>query len=211
MLFRSEYQAFGGSKPHHVTILPFTRLQGGPMDYTPGIFVMDVAEVNPGNHSHVNATLANQLALYVTMYSPLQMAADLPEHYEKYMDAFRFIEDVALDWEESRYLLAEPGDYIVVARKAKDTGEWFVGGVTDENRRTVTLPFDYLDPGKEYVATLYADAPDADYQTNPQAYVIRTGKVRQRTELDVEMARGGGFAISIREATDADRKLCKLK
>ena len=207
----TEYQAFGGSKPHHVTILPFTRLQGGPMDYTPGIFVMDVAEVNPGNHSHVNATLANQLALYVTMYSPLQMAADLPEHYEKYMDAFRFIEDVALDWEESRYLLAEPGDYIVVARKAKDTGEWFVGGVTDENRRTVTLPFDYLDPGKEYVATLYADAPDADYQTNPQAYVIRTGKVRQRTELDVEMARGGGFAISIREATDADRKLCKLK
>ena len=150
---------------------------------------MDVAEVNPGNHSHVNATLANQLALYVTMYSPLQMAADLPEHYEKYMDAFRFIEDVALDWEESRYLLAEPGDYIVVARKAKDTGEWFVGGVTDENRRTVTLPFDYLDPGKEYVATLYADAPDADYQTNPQAYVIRTGKVGQRTELDVEMAR----------------------
>ena len=141
----------------------------------------------------------------------LQMEADLPEHYEKYMDAFRFIEDVALDWEESRYLLAEPGDYIVVARKAKDTGEWFVGGVTDENRRTVTLPFDYLDPGKEYVATLYADAPDADYQTNPQAYVIRTGKVRQRTELDVEMARGGGFAISIREATDADRKLCKLK
>ena len=207
----TEYQAFGGSKPHHVTILPFTRLQGGPMDYTPGIFVMDVAEVNPGNHSHVNATLANQLALYVTMYSPLQMAADLPEHYEKYMDAFRFIEDVALDWEESRYLLAEPGDYIVVARKAKDTGEWFVGGVTDENRRTVTLPFDYLDPGKEYVATLYADAPDADYQTNPQAYVIRTGKVGQRTELDVEMARGGGFAISIREATDADRKLCKLK
>ena len=207
----TEYQAFGGSKPHHVTILPFTRLQGGPMDYTPGIFVMDVAEVNPGNHSHVNATLANQLALYVTMYSPLQMAADLPEHYEKYMDAFRFIEDVALDWEESRYLLAEPGDYIVVARKAKDTGAWFVGGVTDENRRTVTLPFDYLDPGKEYVATLYADAPDADYQTNPQAYVIRTGKVGQRTELDVEMARGGGFAISIREATDADRKLCKLK
>ncbi len=207
----TEYQAFGGSKPHHVTILPFTRLQGGPMDYTPGIFVMDVAEVNPGNHSHVNATLANQLALYVTMYSPLQMAADLPEHYEKYMDAFRFIEDVALDWEESRYLLAEPGDYIVVARKAKGTGAWFVGGVTDENRRTVTLPFDYLDPGKEYVATLYADAPDADYQTNPQAYVIRTGKVGQRTELDVEMARGGGFAISIREATDADRKLRRLK
>ena len=207
----TEYQAFGGSKPHHVTILPFTRLQGGPMDYTPGIFVMDVAEVNPGNHSHVNATLANQLALYVTMYSPLQMAADLPEHYEKYMDAFQFIKDVAIDWDESRYLLAEPGDYIVVARKAKGTGEWFVGGVTDENRRTVTLPFDYLDPGKEYVATLYADAPDADYQTNPQAYVIRTGKVGQRTELDVEMARGGGFAISIREATDADRKLRRLK
>ena len=127
------------------------------------------------------------------------------------MDAFQFIKDVAVDWDESRYMLAEPGDYIVVARKAKGTGAWFVGGVTDENRRTVTLPFDYLDPGKEYVATLYADAPDADYQTNPQAYVIRTGKVGQRTELDVEMARGGGFAISIREATDADRKLRRLK
>ena len=190
----TEYQAFGGSKPHHVTILPFTRLQGGPMDYTPGIFVMDVAEVNPGNHSHVNATLANQLALYVTMYSPLQMAADLPEHYEKYMDAFRFIEDVALDWEESRYLLAEPGDYIVVARKAKGTGAWFVGGVTDENRRTVTLPFDYLDPGKEYVATLYADAPDADYQTAGVCHPHREGRTTHGTR------RGDG----------ARRRLCNL-
>lgn len=207
----TEYQAFGGSKPHHVTILPFTRLQGGPMDYTPGIFVMDVAEMNPDNNSHVNSTIANQLALYVTMYSPLQMAADLPEHYQKYMDAFGFIKEVAVDWDESRYLLAEPGDYIVVARKAKGDGRWFVGGVTDENRRTLTVAFDFLDPSKQYTATLYADAPDADYQTNPQAYAIRTGKVDSRTKLDIGMARGGGFAISIREATDADRKLRRLK
>lgn len=207
----TEYQAFGGSKPHHVTILPFTRLQGGPMDYTPGIFVMDVAELNPGNNSHVNSTLANQLALYVTMYSPLQMAADIPEHYAKYMDAFQFIKDVAVDWDESRYLMAEPGEYIVVARKAKGTGEWFVGGVTNENGRTAELAMDFLDPAKSYVATLYADAPDADYRTNPQAYTIRTGKVEAKTKLKVAMAPGGGFAVSVREATDADRKLRRLK
>lgn len=207
----TEYQAFGGTKPFHVTLLPFTRLQGGPMDYTPGIFVMDVEKLNPDNRSHVNATIANQLALYVTLYSPLQMAADVPEHYEQYADAFRFIRDVAVDWEESRYLLAEPGDYIVVARKAKKTGEWFVGGVTDEHRRAVDLLFDFLDPGKEYVATLYADAPDADYRTNAEAYTIRTGKVTDRTKLRVEMACGGGFALSIREASDADRKIGRLK
>lgn len=207
----TEYQAFGGSKPHHVTILPFTRLQGGPMDYTPGIFVMDVAELNPGNNSHVNSTLANQLALYVTMYSPLQMAADIPEHYAKYMDAFQFIKDVAVDWDESRYLMAEPGEYIVVARRAKGTGEWFVGGVTNENGRTAELAMDFLDPAKSYVATLYADAPDADYRTNPQAYTIRTGKVDAKTKLKVAMAPGGGFAVSVREATDADRKLRRLK
>ena len=209
----TEYQAFGGSKPHHVTILPFTRLQGGPMDYTPGIFVMDVAKLNPSNNSHVNSTLANQLALYVTMYSPLQMAADVPEHYQAHMDAFQFIKDVAVDWSESRYLLAEPGDYIVIARKAKDvtgdadapeyavkaSGQWFVGGVTDENARTLEVVFDFLEPGKKYEATIYADAKDADYRTNPEAYVISTKKVTSKSTLKMYMAPGGGFAISLKE------------
>lgn len=207
----TEYQAFGGTKPFHVTLLPFTRLQGGPMDYTPGIFSMDVSRLNPDNHSHVQSTLANQLALYVTLYSPLQMAADLPEHYEKHADAFRFIREVAVDWDESRYLLAEPGDLIVAARRAKGSGAWFVGGVTDEKSRTVSVALDFLDPQKSYVATLYADAPDADYRSNPEAYEIRTGRVSSRTTLDIRMACGGGFALSIREATDADRSLRKLK
>lgn len=207
----TEYQAFGGTKPMHVTLLPFTRLQGGPMDYTPGIFSMEVSKLNPANNSHVNATIANQLALYVTLYSPLQMAADVPEHYEQYMDAFRFIKEVAVDWDESRYLLAEPGDLIVIARRAKGSAEWFVGGVTDENRRTAELRLDFLDPEKSYVATLYADAPDADYRTNPEAYTIRTGKVTAKSKLKVEMAPGGGFALSIREATAKDRRLGRLK
>ena len=207
----TEYQAFGGTKPMHVTLLPFTRLQGGPMDYTPGIFSMEVSKLNPANNSHVNATIANQLALYVTLYSPLQMAADVPEHYEQYMDAFRFIKEVAVDWDESRYLLAEPGDLIVIARRAKGTAEWFVGGVTDENRRTAEFSFDFLVPEKSYVATLYADAPDADYRTNPEAYTIRTGKVTAKSKLKVEMAPGGGFALSIREATAKDRRLGRLK
>lgn len=207
----TEYQAFGGTKPMHVTLLPFTRLQGGPMDYTPGIFSMEVSKLNPTNNSHVNATIANQLALYVTLYSPLQMAADVPEHYEQYMDAFQFIKDVAVDWDESRYLLAEPGDLIVIARRAKGSSEWFVGGVTDENRRTAELRLDFLDPEKSYVATLYADAPDADYRTNPEAYTIRTGKVTAKSKLKVEMAAGGGFALSIREATAEDRRLGRLK
>lgn len=207
----TEYQAFGGTKPMHVTLLPFTRLQGGPMDYTPGIFSMEVSKLNPANNSHVNATIANQLALYVTLYSPLQMAADVPEHYEQYMDAFRFIKEVAVDWDESRYLLAEPGDMIVIARRAKGTAKWFVGGVTDENRRTAEFSFDFLDPEKSYVATLYADAPDADYRTNPEAYTIRTGKVTAKSKLKVEMAAGGGFALSIREATAEDRRLGRLK
>lgn len=207
----TEYQAFGGTKPMHVTLLPFTRLQGGPMDYTPGLFSMEVSKLNPANNSHVNATIANQLALYVTLYSPLQMAADVPEHYEQYMDAFRFIKDVAVDWDESRYLLAEPGDMIVIARRAKGSAEWFVGGVTDENRRTAEFSFDFLDPEKSYVATLYADAPDADYRTNPEAYTIRTGKVTAKSKLKVEMAAGGGFALSIREATAEDRRLGRLK
>ena len=207
----TEYQAFGGTKPMHVTLLPFTRLQGGPMDYTPGIFSMEVSKLNPANNSHVNATIANQLALYVTLYSPLQMAADVPEHYEQYMDAFQFIKEVAVDWDESRYLLAEPGDMIVIARRAKGSAEWFVGGVTDENRRTAEFSFDFLDPEKSYVATLYADAPDADYRTNPEAYTIRTGKVTAKSKLKVEMAAGGGFALSIREATAEDRRLGRLK
>ena len=207
----TEYQAFGGTKPMHVTLLPFTRLQGGPMDYTPGIFSMEVSKLNPANNSHVNATIANQLALYVTLYSPLQMAADVPEHYEQYMDAFRFIKEVAVDWDESRYLLAEPGDLIVIARRAKGTAKWFMGGVTDENRRTAEFSFDFLDPEKSYVATLYADAPDADYRTNPEAYTIRTGKVTAKSKLKVEMAAGGGFALSIREATAEDRRLGRLK
>ena len=207
----TEYQAFGGTKPVHVTLLPFTRLQGGPMDYTPGIFSMEVSKLNPANNSHVNATIANQLALYVTLYSPLQMAADVPEHYEQHMDAFQFIKDVAVDWDESRYLLAEPGDLIVIARRAKGSAEWFVGGVTDENRRTAEFSFDFLDPEKSYVATLYADAPDADYRTNPEAYTIRTGKVTAKSKLKVEMAPGGGFALSIREATAEDRRLGRLK
>lgn len=207
----TEYQAFGGTKPMHVTLLPFTRLQGGPMDYTPGIFSMEVSKLNPANNSHVNATIANQLALYVTLYSPLQMAADVPEHYEQYMDAFRFIKEVAVDWDESRYLLAEPGDLIVIARRAKGSAAWYVGGVTDENRRTAELRLDFLDPEKSYVATLYADAPDADYRTNPEAYTIRTGKVTAKSKLKVEMAPGGGFALSIREATAEDRRLGRLK
>lgn len=207
----TEYQAFGGTKTVHVTLLPFTRLQGGPMDYTPGIFSMEVSKLNPANNSHVNATIANQLALYVTLYSPLQMAADVPEHYEQYMDAFRFIKEVAVDWDESRYLLAEPGDLIVIARRAKGSSAWFVGGVTDENRRTAEFSFDFLDPEKSYVATLYADAPDANYRTNPEAYTIRTGKVTAKSKLKVEMAAGGGFALSIREATAEDRRLGRLK
>ena len=193
----TEYQSFGGSKPNLVTILPFTRLNGGPMDYTPGIFEMDLGPVTGGNNnSKVNSTLANQLALYVTLYSPLQMAADFPEHYEKHMDAFQFIKDVAVDWQRTEYLLAEPGDYLVVARQAKKNGQWFVGGVTDENKRTVEFPLNFLEEGKQYKATIYADAPDADYATNPQAYTITEKLVTSGDVLSLDMARAGGFAIS---------------
>ena len=196
----TEYQAFGGNKPHHVTILPFTRLNGGPMDFTPGIFVQDISEVTDGrNTSWVNATIANQLALYVTMASPLQMAADLPEHYEQFMDAFQFIKDVDIDWIQSQYLLAEPGDYLVVARQGKKNGQWFCGGVTDDQRRTLDVPMSFLDPGKTYVATIYADAPDADYKKNPQAYTITTRDVTSSDVIPITMAPGGGFAISFVE------------
>ena len=198
----TEYQAFGGTMPHHVTILPFTRLNGGPMDYTPGIFFMDLASVTDGrNDSWVNATLANQLALYVTMSSPLQMAADLPEHYAQFMDAFQFIKDVDIDWIQSKYLLAEPGEYVVVARQGKKKGQWFCGGVTDDNKRTLEVPVNFLEPGKIYEATIYADAEDADYKENPQAYSISRQSVTSSDVLSMTMARGGGFAISFVEKT----------
>ncbi len=198
----TEYEAFGGSNPDHTTILPFTRLMGGPMDYTPGIFEMQVSKANPDNHSFVHSTLARQLALYVTMYSPLQMAADMIENYEPFMDAFQFIKDVAVDWDDSRYLEAEPGDYITVARKAKGTNNWFVGCTADENGHVSNLDFSYLDPDKKYIATIYADAKDAHYEHNPQAYTIRKGVVTNRAKLTLKAAPGGGYAISIMEVTD---------
>ncbi len=195
----TEYQAFGGLHPQHVTILPFTRLNGGPMDYTPGVFVMDMKENCPTNKSHINATICNQLALYLTMYSPLQMAADFPEHYMKYADAFQFIKDVAVDWRKSKYLFAEPGDYLIVARQAKDSGQWFVGGVTDELSRSFEVPMSFLDAGENYEVTLYADSEDADYKTNPQSYVISKVSVTSESVVPVRMAPGGGFAMAIRK------------
>jgi hypothetical protein len=195
----TEFQAFGGSKPNHVTILPFTRLIGGPMDYTPGIFEMDIKKFSPNNNSHVNSTLANQLALYVTMYSPLQMAADLIEHYNQFPDAFQFIKDVAIDWENSIYLEAEPGDYITVARKAKGTNNWFIGNVNGETPRTSNIKLDFLDKGKKYTATIYADGKDAHYKTNPQSYVIRKINVTNTTKISQLSSAGGGYAISIIE------------
>lgn len=198
----TEYQAFGGSKPFHVTILPFTRLQGGPMDYTPGIFEMEISKLNPGNTSHVNATIANQLALYCTMYSPLQMAADVPENYERFMDAFQFIKDVAVDWDDSKYLEAEPGEYITVARKAKGTNNWFIGCVAGQNPHTSKLTLDFLDKDKKYIATIYADGEDADYKTNPQSYTIKKGIVTSKTKLTLKAVEAGGYAISIFEVKD---------
>ena len=196
----TEYQAFGGTPPSHVTVLPFTRLNGGPMDFTPGIFVMDLASATGGrNNSWVNATIANQLGLYVTMYSPLQMAADYPEHYEQFMDAFQFIKDVEVDWRRSEYLLAEPGDYIVTARQGKKSGKWFMGGVTDENARTLSVPLSFLENGKTYEATIYADASDAHYRNNPQAYTITGRTVTSSDSLEIFMAPGGGFAVSFVE------------
>lgn len=196
----TEYQAFGGTPPSHVTVLPFTRLNGGPMDFTPGIFVMDLASATGGrNTSWVNATIANQLGLYVTMYSPLQMAADYPEHYEQFMDAFQFIKDVEVDWRRSEYLLAEPGDYIVTARQGKKSGRWFMGGVNDENGRTLSVPLSFLENGKTYEATIYADASDAHYRNNPQAYTITGRTVTSSDSLEIFMAPGGGFAVSFAE------------
>lgn len=205
----TEYEAFGGSKPFHTTLLPFNRLIGGPMDYTPGIFDTKLDFMGDLPHGQVQTTLAKQLALYVTLYSPLQMAADLVENYEKHMDAFQFIKDVAVDWDDSRYIEAEPGDYITVARKAKGTDNWFVGGITDENARTANFTLDFLTPGKQYVATLYADGKDADYKENPTSYQIKKGIVTNKTKMSVKEARSGGFALSLIEAALADKKTVK--
>ena len=207
----TEYQSFGGTRPHHVCILPFTRLQGGPMDYTPGLFEMEVEKLNPNNKSHVNATICNQLALYLTLYSPLQMAADTPENYERFMDAFQFIKDVAVDWSDSRYIEAEVGEYITVARKAKDTGEWFIGSVAGYDARTSTVALDFLEPDQVYVAKIYADAADAHYKTNPQAYTIREVRCTSKSTLKQAVAAGGGYAVSFRKATSADKKLKMLR
>lgn len=194
----TEYEAFGGNKPFHTTVLPFTRLQGGPMDYTPGIFEMDLTKMDPNNHSKVNSTLARQLALYVTMYSPLQMAADTPENYSRFLDAFQFIKDVAVDWDKSIYLEAEPGRYITAARKAKGTDDWFVGCTSSEDGHTSELTLDFLDPGRKYEAIIYADGKDAHYRNNPQAYTITRKKVTNKTKLKLKAAPGGGYAISIK-------------
>ena len=195
----TEYEAFGGNKVFHTTILPFTRLQGGPMDYTPGIFETEMKYVNPNNNSQIRSTLARQLALYVTMYSPLQMAADLPENYEKHMDAFQFIKDVPVDWQKSVYLEAEPGRYITIARKDKHSNDWYVGCTAHEGGHTSELLLNFLDKGKKYEATIYADAKDANWKTNPKAYTITKQKVNAKTKLKLTAAKGGGYAISIRE------------
>ena len=193
----TEFQAFGGSKPNHTTILPFTRQIGGPMDYTPGIFEMDISKLNPNNGSRVNTTLANQLGLYVVMYSPLQMAADLPEHYVRFEDAFQFIKNVAIDWDRSVYLEAEPGAYITIARKAKGSPKWFVGNSNGYDPRKAVVDCSFLEPGTRYEATIYRDAPEANYQTNPQAYIIEKQKISHKTTLKIHTAAGGGFGIEI--------------
>ena len=195
----TEYEAFGGNKVFHTTILPFTRLQGGPMDYTPGIFETEIKYVNPNNNSQIRSTLARQLALYVTMYSPLQMAADLPENYEKHMDAFQFIKDVPVDWQKSVYLEAEPGRYITIARKDKHSNDWYVGCTAHEGGHTSELLLNFLDKGKKYEATIYADAKDANWKTNPKAYTITKQKVNAKTKLKLTAAQGGGYAIQIRK------------
>lgn len=205
----TEFEAMGGLAPDHTTILPFTRLMGGPMDYTPGIFQTDMSIY--GGNQRVNTTLVKQLAYYVTMYSPLQMAADLPENYERFPDAFQFIKDVALDWDKTHILEAEPGDYVTIARKAKGQNEWYVGGITDENARTATVDFSFLPKGKDYIATIYADAKDASWNKNPQKYTIRKVRVNAKSTLKQHLAPGGGVAISIKEGDRSElRGLKKL-
>ena len=195
----TEYEAFGGNHVNHTTILPFTRLIGGPMDYTPGIFETDCSKMTPSNTSRARTTLARQLALYVTMYSPLQMAADIPENYQRFPDAFQFIKDVAIDWDESRYLEAEPGEYITIARRAKGSDDWYIGCTAGYNGHKSELVLDFLTPGKKYEATIYADAKDAHWETNPQAYTITHKKVTNKSKLKLTAAVGGGYAISIKE------------
>lgn len=208
----TEFEAMGGLAPEHTTILPFTRLMGGPMDFTPGIFQTDLSTYGRKTDDGVNTTLVRQLAYYVTMYSPLQMAADLPSNYEKFPDVFQFIKDVAVDWDDTYVLEAEPGDYITVARKSKGEDEWYVGGITDENARTANIVFSFLPAGKKFVATVYADGKDASYQVNSQRYAIRKGIVSSSDVLKQWLAPGGGVAISIREATADDlKKMKKLK
>lgn len=194
----NEFNAWSkGSAPDHETILPFTRLMGGPMDYTPGIFHMTLNQYDTGRKTMIHTTLAKQLALYITIYSPLQMAADLLENYEKHLDAFKFIEDVATDWDDTKIIEAEPGDYITIARKAKGTKNWFVGGITDEHSRSSTLNCDFLDAGKKYTATIYRDADNADWEKNPEAYTIERKNIDNKTRLTIREAAGGGYAISI--------------
>lgn len=195
----TEFETFNGIRPDHTTILPFTRLMGGPMDYTPGIFEADFSNYGGSNQKKRSSTLVKQLALYVTMYSPLQMAADLYQTYEKYLDAFQFIKDVAVDWDKTYILEAEPGDYITIARKAKGKEEWYVGGITDENAREAVIDLSFLPEGKKYQATIYADGKKADWRTHPQDYVISTRKVNCKTVWKQRLAAGGGVAISIKE------------
>lgn len=194
----TEYESFGGNNVEHTTILPFTRLIGGPMDYTPGIFEMDCSKLNPNNHSHVRSTLVRQLALYVTLYSPLQMAADLPEHYERFLDAFQFIKDVPVDWQQSVYLEAEPGEVVTIARKDRNSEDWYVGSTVGSEGHTTNLSLSFLTPGKKYEATIYADGPDASWDKNPQSYVIYKKKVSSKSKLTLTSVSGGGFAIKIK-------------
>jgi hypothetical protein len=194
----NEFNAFSiGNLPEHETILPFTRLMGGPMDYTPGIFRIKLNQFDPAKTQQVHTTLTKQLALYVTMYSPLQMVADLPENYEAHKDAFKFIRDVAVDWDDTKVLEAEPGDFITTARKAKGKSSWFVGSITDENARTSIIALDFLDAGESYEATIYRDADDADWQSNPEAYIIEKQTVNSNSTLNIKVAPGGGYAVSI--------------
>jgi hypothetical protein len=207
----NEFNAWSsGNPPAHETILPFTRLMGGPMDYTPGIFQIKMSYYDPNKHEQVHTTLAKQLALYVTMYSPLQMAADLPENYEAKLDAFQFIKDVAVNWDDTKILEAEPGDYVTVARKAENKEDWYLGAITDENARTATAALSFLDPNKKYVAVVYADAADAHFEKNPMAYRISSSLVNSKTVLKLVLAPGGGSAVSIKPATKEDEKKLKL-
>ncbi len=207
----NEFNAWSqGNPPEHETILPFTRLMGGPMDYTPGIFQIKLDKYGK-KENFVHTTLAKQLALYVVMYSPLHMAADLPENYETKLDAFQFIKDVAMDWDDTKILEAEPGDYITTARKAKGKQDWFVGGITDENKRTATVNFSFLNASQKYIATIYKDAPNAHWDTNPMAYQINKLVITNTSKLNIDLVAGGGFAMSITPATAADIKAMKQK